>query len=83
MTDTDNLGGVIGRHLHKHIPGNPTVVVDNMAAYWPTRFPFAPEPHIEHQQQEDLPSTLSIRSSVCSGRAERPTINLPGLWFSF
>ncbi len=33
MTDTDDLGGVIGRHLHKHIPGNPTVVVDNMAAY--------------------------------------------------
>lgn len=31
----------IGRHLHKHIPGNPTVVVDNMAgSLLRTRFPF-------------------------------------------
>src|SRR5687767_5523438 len=27
----DAYSRVIGRHLHKHIPGNPTVVVDNMA----------------------------------------------------
>jgi tripartite-type tricarboxylate transporter receptor subunit TctC len=27
----DAYSRVIGRHLHKHIPGNPTVLVDNMA----------------------------------------------------
>lgn len=27
----DAYSRVIGRHLHKHIPGNPSVVVDNMA----------------------------------------------------
>ena len=27
----DAYSRVIGRYLHKHIPGNPTVVVDNMA----------------------------------------------------
>ena len=27
----DDYSRVIGRHLHKHILGNPTVVVDNMA----------------------------------------------------
>jgi tripartite-type tricarboxylate transporter receptor subunit TctC len=27
----DAYSRVIGRHLHKHIPGNPTVIVDNMA----------------------------------------------------
>lgn len=26
----DAYSRVIGRHLHKHIPGNPTVIVDNM-----------------------------------------------------
>lgn len=27
----DAYSRVIGRHLHKHIPGNPSVIVDNMA----------------------------------------------------
>ena len=26
----DAYSRVIGRHLHKHIPGNPNVIVDNM-----------------------------------------------------
>ena len=38
----DAYSRVIGRHLHKHIPGNPTVVVDNMAgATTVGSFPFA------------------------------------------
>src|SRR5687768_8864584 len=27
----DAYSRVIGRHLHKHVPGNPNVIVDNMA----------------------------------------------------
>ena len=27
----DAYSRLIGRHLHKHIPGNPSVIVDNMA----------------------------------------------------
>ena len=59
----DAYSRVIGPHLHKHIPGNPTVVVDNMAgSLLGHAFSLRPEPHIEHQQEGDLSSILSIRS---------------------
>ena len=80
----DAYSRVIGRHLHKHISGNPTVVFDNMAgSLLATRFPFDRNRTSKTQQDGDLSSILSIRSSVCSDRADRLTINLPGLWFSF
>jgi hypothetical protein len=53
----DAYSRVIGRHLHKHIPGNPTVVVNNMAgSLLAHSFSLRLEPHIEHQQEGDLSS---------------------------
>jgi hypothetical protein len=43
----DAYSRVIGRHLHKHIPGNPTLWSTIwLAAFWPLVSP-RPEPHIE------------------------------------
>ncbi|HKX51920.1 MAG TPA: hypothetical protein VJQ48_15930 [Candidatus Binatia bacterium] len=79
----DAYSRVIGRHLHKHIPGNPTVVVDNMAAYWPTCFPFHRNRTSNTNRKTTCHRLYQYVPPCVQGRAERPTINLPGLWFSF
>ena len=78
----DAYSRVIGRQLHKHIPGNPTVVVGNMAGSL-LALVFPPEPHIEHHRKGTCRRLYHYDPPCVQVAPERPTINLPGLWFSF
>jgi hypothetical protein len=71
----DTYSRVIARHMGKHIPGNPTTVVDNMPAP-PAWLP--PTLFIESPGRMASPSVILSAASICNSCSGFPELNLRG-----